>query len=128
MNLTSPVTFANTRSDETDFMKYRNRHIIRFDVQADVKEYSFGISYRYSSGFENVDKAFLNDGLIPGANNQYRNGAIDGHVFDLRLSKELNEDVRINAQVRNVTQQIYMGRPADLSAPRQYQLQLVYTF
>ncbi len=128
MNLTSPVTFANTRSNETDFMKYRNRHIIRFDLQLDLKGYSVGISYRYASGFENVDNAFLNDVLIPGAKNQFRNGAIDGHVFDVRLSRKLNEKVRINAQVRNITQQIYMGRPADLSAPRLYQLQLFYTF
>ena len=123
-----PVTFANTRSDETDFMKYRNRHVVRFDVQADIKDISMAISYRFASGFENVDKAFLNDVLIPGAENQYRNGAISGHVFDLRLSRKITKSTRINAQIRNITQRIYMGRPADLSAPRQYQLQLVHNF
>jgi hypothetical protein len=70
----------------------------------------------------------LEDNVIMGVNNQYRNGAIDGHVFDVRAGMPINENLSLMIQVRNVTQRIFMGRPADMTAPRLYQFQLTYTF
>ena len=63
-----------------------------------------------------------------GVNQQYRSGQISGHVFDVRAGMPINEKLDIMVQVRNVTQQIFMGRPADMSAPRMYQFQLNYKF
>ena len=122
------LRYADLASDPTAFMKYRNRHIIRADVEYRIKLYTVGLSYRYESGFENVDRIFLNDNVIMGVNQQYRNGQISGHVFDVRAGMPINEKLDIMVQVRNVTQQIFMGRPADMSAPRMYQFQLNYTF
>ena len=122
------LRYADLASDPTAFMKYRNRHIIRADVEYRIKLYTVGLSYRYESGFENVDRIFLNDNVIMGVNQQYRSGQISGHVFDVRAGMPINEKLDIMVQVRNVTQQIFMGRPADMSAPRMYQFQLNYTF
>jgi outer membrane receptor for ferrienterochelin and colicins len=115
-------------SDPTAFMKYRNRHIIRTDVEYHLKNIVFGVSYRYESGFENIDRAFTEPGFINGLDIQYRSGKIDGHIFDLRAGMPLNDAVDIMVQVRNVTQQIFMGRPANMSAPRLFQFQLNYKF
>jgi iron complex outermembrane receptor protein len=122
------LTYANLASNPTAFMKYRNRHIIRGDIEYKFQKYTFGFSYRYESGFENVDKIFLEEAVIKGVSPQYRNGKIDAHIFDLRAGMPLNENVDLMVQVRNLTQQIYMGRPADMSAPRMYQFQLNYKF
>jgi outer membrane receptor protein involved in Fe transport len=122
------LNYAQLASDPTPFMKYRNRHIIRADVEYRFKLYTLGLSYRYESGFENVDRIFLEDNVIMGVNNQYRSGPIDGNVFDLRAGMPVNENLDLMIQVRNVTQRIFMGRPADMSAPRMYQFQLTYTF
>ena len=114
------------RVNPTPFMKYRNRHIIRGDVEYNVNPFVLGISYRYESGFENVDKIFLEDAVIKGVSDQYRNGKIDAHIFDLRAGITLNKNLDFMVQIRNLTQQLYMGRPADMSAPRMYQIQLNY--
>ena len=120
------LTYADLASDPTPFMKYRNRHIIRGDVEYNVNPFVLGISYRYESGFENVDKIFLEDAVIKGVSDQYRNGKIDAHIFDLRAGVTLNKNLDFMVQIRNLTQQLYMGRPADMSAPRMYQIQLNY--
>ncbi len=122
------LSYSNLSSDPTPFMKYRNRHIIRADAEYKVKAYTLGLSYRYESGFENVDRIFLEDNVIPGVRNQYRNGQISGHIFDVRFGFPVNENLDMFLQVRNTTQQIFMGRPADMSAPRMYQFQLNYKF
>lgn len=123
------VRYTDLSSDPTAFMKYRNRHIVRADIEYDHKDgWILGASYRYQSGFENIDFAFLQPAIIQGVNNQYRNGAIDGHVFDLRGGMRVNKSIDILLQVRNITQTIYMGRPADMSAPRMYQFMLTYHF
>ena len=122
------LRYADLASDPTSFMKYRNRHIIRGDLEYRLNTYTIGLSYRYESGFENVDNIFLEDNVIMGVNQQYRIGQISGHVFDVRAGMPINENVDIMLQVRNITQQIFMGRPADMSAPRMYQFQLNYKF
>lgn len=122
-----PSTFADLASDPTDFMKYRNRHIARADIEYNhLNGWVMGLSYRYQSGFENMDFAFLQPAIIQGVNTQYRNGAIDGHVIDIRGGMQVNQSIDLILQVRNVTQAIFMGRPADMSAPRMYQLMLTY--
>jgi outer membrane receptor for ferrienterochelin and colicins len=120
------VNYNQISSDPTSFMKYRNRHIMRADIELKRATFTAGISYRYESGFENMDNAFLL--LISGVNQQYRNGKIDGHIFDIRAGMPLNESIDIMFQIRNATQRIFMGRPANMSAPRLFQFQLNYKF
>lgn len=122
------LNYGQLASDPTNFMKYRNRHILRGDIEYRNNGFTFGVSYRYESGFENVDGIFLFDNVVAGVNNQYRKGAIDAHIWDIRFGLPINESVDVLFQVRNATQQIFMGRPADLSAPRLYQFQLNYKF
>jgi iron complex outermembrane receptor protein len=121
------ITFANSSSDNTTFMKYRNRHVIRTDVQYDYQRLSFGLSHRYQSEFENIDLAFLQlQPIVNGVDIAFRSGKISAHIFDVRMGYQIDNNLKLNIQITNLTQQIYMGRPMDMSAPRAFQFQLVF--
>jgi iron complex outermembrane receptor protein len=120
-----PITFASTRSNESNFMKYRNRHVIRGDIEYQIKDkVYFGISYRYQSAFENIDIQFFD--AINGVESQFKTGKNSGHIFDIRAGVPVNELLDLTLQVRNITNTIYMGRPADLSPPRSVHIQFTY--
>jgi len=106
-------------------MKYRNRHVLRGDLEFKIEDKFFvGISYRYQSAFENIDIQFFD--AIPGVEKQFRDGKNSGHTFDIRAGIPVNELLDFTVQVRNITNTIYMGRPADLSPPRSVQIQFTY--
>jgi iron complex outermembrane receptor protein len=50
-----PMTFKNTASNATNFLKYRNRHVFRADVQFSFAGFEFGFSQKYQSAFENIE-------------------------------------------------------------------------
>jgi outer membrane receptor protein involved in Fe transport len=120
-----PITFASTRSNESNFMKYRNRHVVRGDLEFQIKDkVYFGVSYRYQSVFENIDVQFFD--AIPGVEKQFREGKNSGHIFDIRAGVPVNELLDLTVQIKNITNTIYMGRPADLSPPRSVHIQFTY--
>ena len=120
------ITFQNTAANNIPVLKYRNRHVFRGDIQLNLGDFEIGYSQRYQSAFENIDLAFLI--FIQGVENAYRNGKNEGWITDVRAGYRINESIKIQFQVSNTTQTIYMGRPADLNAPRFYQMQLNYKF
>ena len=42
-------TFRSTRSDSTDVLKYRFKHLLKWDVQLAYKHWQLGYSLRYNS-------------------------------------------------------------------------------
>ena len=120
------ITFENTAANNNNILKYRNRHVVRSDIQFGYKLLEFGISNRYQSAFENIDAAFLV--FIDGVENVYRNGKNAGLITDIRVGYQLNESIKIQIQASNIFQTIYMARPADYNAPRLFQFQLNYKF
>lgn len=125
----TPIVYKFTLSDTSSkFLKYRNRHTFRADIQWSNRKIQLGMSYRYETGFENIDRIFLNDIIVNGAKKQFEEGKISGHIFDLRVGYQLSPSFKLNYLVRNATQQIFMGRPADMSAPRMHQIQINYRF
>ena len=120
------ITFENTAANQNNILKYRNRHVFRADVQMIFGLFELGYSQKYQSAFENIDAAFLF--FIQGVENAYRNGKNSGWISDIRAGYQVNENIKFQIQVSNLTQSIYMGRPADLNAPRFYQMQINYKF
>jgi iron complex outermembrane receptor protein len=120
------ITFENSAANNNNILKYRNRHVVRSDFQFSYKSYEIGISNRYQSAFENIDAAFLI--FIDGVKNVYTNGKNSGVITDIRAGYQLNESIKIQIQVSNVFQTIYMARPADYNAPRFFQFQINYKF
>lgn len=121
-----PITYANTTYYPTNILKYRNKHLFRFDLQYQYKRMELGTSIRYQSAFENIDAAFAI--LIKDVESVYTTGKNSGLITDIRFGYQLDEFIRFQAQVSNLFQVIYMDRPANMNAPRLFQIQFNYRF
>ena len=131
---------------ESDMLKYRFNHLVKMDVQFDYKRWSTGLSVRYNSFMENIDRSFeeliLDDGnatlnisqitgeeILPGLKEyreeRYGRGDL---VFDYRLSFEMNEQAKIALIINNMLNREYMPRPGDIAPPRTVGFQLTLAF
>ena len=121
-------------SDSTDFLKYRSEHMLKGDLAIEWKKFELGMSLRYASRMENIDKIFVS-GLLdlafpPGLGiDHYRKYHRHGDaVYDLRSSWTISEHVKLSFIVKNLTNYVYMQRPADMQPPRQFVGQVNFTF
>jgi iron complex outermembrane receptor protein len=113
-------------SSSENILKYRNKTIFKFDSETTYKSFAFGVSTRYYSFMENIDKIF--EVVIPGVKD-YRDKNPDGEwVFDARLAYKVNESVQLSFVTKNVLNNLYVGRPADLQAPRSFNIQAMVKF
>lgn len=123
------LNFVNTRNDTNNLMKYRFQHLVRADIQCGWKNLEFGLSYRYNSRMTNIDGAFTKGILaffITGIQSSMdRLGS--AHIFDARVSYKVSDRWKLNAQVTNLFNREFVGRPCDLRPPRSFQLQAVWT-
>ncbi|MBL4658396.1 MAG: TonB-dependent receptor [Flavobacteriales bacterium] len=135
-------TYAQTSSDTTgsSILKYRMKHLIKFDLNVKYKKLAVGMSMRYNSFMVAVDKVFedlddggpyfILEGRLPTGIHQYRvdrKGRGD-YVFDARISYELNESARVAFIVNNMLNREYMIRPLNIESPRTGQLQFTIKF
>ncbi len=121
-------------SDSTDFLKYRFRHMLKGDVELSYHRLAFGVSYRYTSRMENIDKIFVS-GLLDFA---FRPGLGIGHyrqyhrhgdqIVDIRTSYRVAKNLTAAFIVKNLFNYIYMQRPADMQPPRTFVGQLSLAF
>ncbi|MBA3679785.1 MAG: TonB-dependent receptor [Bacteroidetes bacterium] len=125
-------------------LKYRNKHLIKSDIQLDYKFISIGYSTRFTSKVENIDRRFtqsilheyndLANGvnwdevdatyILPGLNKNFDEFQKSVWVHDARFSVSLNKSIKISFIVNNFTNQSYQARPGDMRAPTQYVGQL----
>lgn len=120
-------------SDSTDFLKYRSKSMIKADLGIEWKKFEIGLSVRYTSRMENIDKIFVS-GLLDFA---FQPGLGIGHyrkyhrhgdtVYDLRTSWSISDNVKLSFIVKNLTNYIYMQRPADMQPPRMFIGQVNFT-
>lgn len=131
---TTKVGVASVKgSDSTDFLKYRSRHMLKGDIDFKWRKFSAGLSVHYMSRMENVDKIFVS-GLLdfafpPGLGiGHYRANHTGGDiVYDLRTSCRFSKNVELAFIVKNLLNNIYMQRPADMQAPRIFVGQVTFT-
>ena len=122
------LNFVNTRSDTNNYMKYRYRHLFRLDAQCKYKKAELGVSLRYNSRLLNIDGAFTQGILplfIPGIKESMQKAGT-AFVVDLRAAWLIGKQWKLNAQINNLFNREYVGRPADIRPPRSFQLQLVW--
>lgn len=120
-----PVIDTSKNSSTRNILKYRYQHSAKADVELGYKKFSFGVSFRYNSYMENIDKFFvLEMSGIQGVK-EYRDKNKNGDmVYDGRLAYQINKIAKIGFIVNNVFNHEYVGRPADMQPPRTYALQL----
>jgi outer membrane receptor protein involved in Fe transport len=127
------LTFRETRSDENNILKYRYRNMARMDVQAGYKRLELGWSFRYNGPIENIDRAFVSlpiNLFILDVDRARLDNSSGVYIMDARLAWRFRPKSasRLAFLVNNITNQVYMTRPADLRPPRSFQIQLLAEF
>jgi outer membrane receptor protein involved in Fe transport len=118
-------------------LKYRFKHLAKADIEANYKQWSFGVSTRYNSFMRNIDRVFESD-LDPAVNStvyilpglkEYRQKYNGGNlVFDARIAYKITDNFRVSFIVNNVFNAEYSTRPGDIQPPRNFIAQLQMKF
>jgi iron complex outermembrane receptor protein len=111
---------------DKNVLKYRYRNTAKGDIELGYKKFSVGLSCRYNSHMENIDRFFKD--AIPGVKeylDKNKNGDI---VFDARASYQLSQKLKIAIIVNNMLNREYISRPADMQPPRTFALQATIKF
>ena len=112
-----------------NILKYRYKHIAKFDAEASYRKFSFGASMRYNSFMENIDKIFVEAYTVVPGIAAYRAKHNTGDiVFDARMMYQLTDRARIALVANNVFNREYASRPADVQPPRNFTFQVVIKF
>jgi len=121
-------------------LKYRNRHLIKNDIQLDYKFVSLGFSTRYQSFMENIDRKF-DEGLLhdiqsgfdyyqfthvlPGLREYREKDRAGSWVHDFRLGFQVSKSFKISYIVNNLFNEEYSTRPGDVRPPRLHMIQVM---
>ena len=109
----------------TDVLKYRTRHLWRFDAELRRARWGFGTNLRYNSFMLRIDQAF--ESFIPGVVAFRQKRPAGDFIADFRLSYELRSDLRLAFLLRNALNRDYMIVPGNIGAPRTFGLQLTFS-
>lgn len=137
-SLTTNYTYDRSLDVNSDTvsqnLKYRFNHLLKFDVQFDYRKVSLGISYRYNSFVHNIDESFNILGVFSGQTflgelETYRRENRTGtSIFDVRLSYQVTKVIKLNGIINNLFNVEYQTRPGWVMPPRNYAMQLNFTF
>jgi hypothetical protein len=127
-------TFTNTSvNPEGNILKYRFLHTIKGDIEFEYKKFTPGLSIKYFSKIENLDKAIADFERATSATggsvqpieymNYFYNNNNGNLVFDFRLNYAFNEKHKIALTVNNLTNRWYSLRPLKAEAVRSIMLQ-----
>lgn len=122
------LNYENTRADSNNYLKYRYKHLLRIDIQVRHAKWETGLSIRFNSAMLNIDKAFVEFpfALVVPDIDRARHQLGSATVLDYRLARYIGKRWKLNFQVSNLTNALYMARPCDLRPPRNFQLQAVW--
>lgn len=132
------LSYKSSSLDTTgNILKYRFKHLVKADVEFKIYRFGLGVSYRYYSRMQNIDKAFatiedLTYNAYPyldkiKATNFWRSH--DGFsIFDARVSCKVSEKQKLSIVCSNLFNVAYALRPMKIEAPRTTAIQYVYTF
>lgn len=124
-------SFRTTRSDSTLMLKYRFRHMLKWDLQLSYQRFTLGWSFRYNSAIENIDAAFVTQPLtlfvtgVQDARNANNKGKV---INDVRCAYAITDKSKLSIVVSNLFNREVMTRPADLRPPRLTVVQWSYAF
>jgi iron complex outermembrane receptor protein len=127
VDLNGDSAYRAGKADTNSFLKYRNIHSFKADIQLEYRRFQAGWSAVYTSFMLNVDAVFvdpfLGEMILPGYRS-YRQKNREGQwVHDFRVSFSPGIHSRISLIVQNAFNKEYMGRPGDIRPPRSLLLQ-----
>lgn len=124
-------TYLSTSSDNSNnILKYRLQHLVRADVEFTYNKWSLGVSGRYNSRMQNIDKIFLDLDSpefpinVDTGINRWRDEKTTGdYVFDWRLGHQFNEKHKLAIIMNNALNREYAIRPLAIERPRTTSIQ-----
>ncbi|MCK9613668.1 MAG: TonB-dependent receptor [Bacteroidales bacterium] len=125
-----------SKTENNKYLKYRNLHSVKLDVDLTFHFFTLGIGMIYNSNIINIDKAFEGplipgyapSDLLPGLK-AYRDEHDKGYfLMNLRGLFDISETQRIGIHVNNLLNTEYMTRPGFIEAPRNIAIQYSLTF
>ncbi len=102
-------------------LKYRNRHLVKLDVESGYKNWLVGIDYRYYSRMESMDTLFV--AIIPGMYDYAASRSGNEYFLNLRVAYDFGKFGQLSCIVGNVTNRFYTLRFARAEPPRNITLQ-----
>ena len=116
---------ADERGPETPILKYRYRHMGKFNIDAQSPEgFTIGAGIRAYSYMEKVDSVFVV--FVPGLAQYRKENGGPSTIFDIRGGYMKNGH-RFTLQITNVTNSFVTIRPAKPEAPRGFMFQYAIT-
>lgn len=109
---------------DTVLLKYRNRHMVRLDLEAEAYKFTLGTTMYYNSFMETFDQVLYVFDVQTYYNN--RLPQTGDFVVDLRLAYQLTAQARISFIVKNATNLAYSNRPGMMNSPASFTLQFRY--
>jgi outer membrane receptor protein involved in Fe transport len=132
ISLNADPKYTESNSYNGNMLKYRFNHLVRADIEGVYKKWGIGISNRYNSHMQNIDKVFEDDiagtFILPGLK-EYRKIFNKGNlVFDARVGYQINDTFKVSVIANNVFNSETSSRPGDIQAPRNFLVQLAMKF
>ena len=132
------LSYKSSSMDTTgNVLKYRFQHMFKLDIEFKIYRFNIGISNKYYTKMQNVDKAFqdveiLTEGFYPNIEKikgvKYWKNHLDISVWDARLSYNVDKKQKVSIVCNNVFNEEYSLRPLKIESPRTAALQYVLTF
>ena len=137
----SELSYNSTSSNpESETLKYRYRHLAKFDLEVSKNKWTIGTHLHYNSFMENIDWLFesgafnaevfdiftLADANISDMGIKKSREHLNSGDFlsDLKMSYLFTEDLSVQFIIENVFNREYQIRPASIGAPRLFSLKL----
>jgi iron complex outermembrane receptor protein len=124
---------VNYSTVDYNVLKYRNRHTVKGDVQANYKGIALGFTIQYLSHMEAIDQ-FLN-GVVGNSSNPptkiyyFREKYNKGSLFvNARAAYQATKFLKVSLLVNNLLNQEYSIQPGRVEAPRNFSLRLDLSF
>jgi iron complex outermembrane receptor protein len=118
-----------SRTDSVAFnslLPYRNRHLVKVDVELAYKKLSIGYNAQYFSVFEKIDDALYI--VIPGLKEFQSQVGTGDWVHNIRVSMKLTPNFTLAALVNNLANHAYATRPTRLEPMRTFTVQMRIAF
>ncbi|MEO0777173.1 MAG: TonB-dependent receptor [Bacteroidota bacterium] len=106
---------ARGSSADTDVLKYRSRHLVKFDLELNWKKFTLAFAANHESHIKAIDWVFT---LLPIQLEEYRQANNRGYrTFNMRLGYDIREGLRVTLLGKNLFNEEYTLRPGLLEAP-----------
>ncbi len=132
------LTYGMTSSSKDNLLKYRPRNQMKIVFTLSYKKWDLNVDYQYLGYQENIDYAFVSP-LFANESSAFK-GLIayraitdakklkGDNILNMALGFKPINKFKIAVIVKNVINTQWMSRPGQFQAPRNYTLQLSYTF